>query len=168
MLKCNSTKLIKIKNKINLDSSVVNLLNGKYLNNSTDTTFLKTYFWQHLHKNKYKLNDSIYINKDNFFELTIIDKSTLNLKLLYSNMKILSFIKYNYTIKNGIILIKRHQNKLIEGIPIFFYRKTYETLNLTLDNNKDLLLGCDGSIFSAIFAFKFGISTKVSYLFRRQ
>lgn len=83
-------------------------------------------------------------------------------------MKILLFIKYNYTIKNEIILIKRYQNKLIEGIPMFFYRKTYETLNLTLDNNKNLLLGCDGSIFSAILVIKFGVSIKGNYLFRRQ
>jgi hypothetical protein len=168
LIKCNSTKLIKTKNKIKIDSSLVNLLNGKYLNNSTDTNFLKTHFWQHLHSNRNKSNDSNFNINGKYFELSIFGKSTIYFNLLDSNLKVLSSLKYRYVIKNGIVLIKTYQNKLVEGIPLVCYRTTEETLNLAIDNSNNLLLGCDGSIVSGVFVIQVGISINGNYIFKRQ
>lgn len=165
---CNSTKLIPESKRTSLDQNNLNSINGRYDNNSEDTTkWQTTTFWAHL---KPFYNDTN-LNKNSnqkipnsFIKIETINKNKIQFSLYDSEILKDSKI-FNFKIKDGVILIKRIRNKRLEGIPFLFFKQHSETLNLALDKNSNLILSYDGSASGGIFIIIFGTSIKGTHTF---
>lgn len=165
---CNSTKLIPQSKRISIDLNNLNSINGRYDNNSNDTTkWQTTTFWAHLKP----FNNDTSINKtanqkvpNSFIKIEIFDKNKIQFSL-YDSETLKDSKIFKFKVNDGVILIKRIYNKRLKGIPLLFFNQHEETLNLALDKNSNLILSYDGSASGGIFIIIFGTSIKGTHTF---
>ena len=165
---CNSTKLIPKDKRTSLDQNNLNSINGRYDNNSDDTTkYQSTSFWSHLKPFYTDTNLNKTANQkvpNSYIKIEIIDKNRIQFDR-YDFETLKESKVFNFKVKDGVILIKSRRNKRLEGIPLLFFKQHNETLNLALDKNSNLILSYDGSASGGIFIIIFGTSIKGTHTF---
>lgn len=165
---CNSTKLIPLNERVGLNDSTLQKLNGIYSNNSVDTFYMtRSTVWEHLLRPINNDTLSRHYHPASSIELKVLESKKIQFSFI-ENAQVKSIKTFKVKCKNGIALIKRSKNHWLEGIPPLFYRQGHQTLNLALNEQLNLILAYSGSNSGGILIMIFGSPVSGKNVFIRQ
>ena len=127
---CSSSKLLQ-NQSLNSENTLTSLIEGVYRNSSTASSPNKRTFTEHykpFNLNSYK---SKYPRNPESVRISIRSNSEVRFTEYYENGKELNF-DFKYRLKDKVMIISGFSNCELYGIPLLFYRNSYQILNLSI------------------------------------